>query len=196
MLNVKRVSFIFIILLLSFSMLGCSDERTLIIPLSTDNLKYDSTRNVLLETININNTIIETEFYCGEVNANSLNNGDVTKFLSTGRLSVASASDSVTLRFKVGGVTKQTFILTPKVVNDEIWDIHAQAITRTIGVLGQRATHIHFDVGGQEEIFDGVGTLDTTSNMNLTITAQWNNAKTGNIFIINQGLMEFKKNEI
>lgn len=37
-----------------------------------------------------------------------------------------------------------------------------------------------------------VDTIDTTTAENITVTAQWNNAKTGNIFTLTQGFLEYK----
>lgn len=152
----------------------------------------DRTNNVLISSVTVVNTVTETELYCGEVIAGSVTAEEIMKVIASGTLSTDSAVDAVTLRFYIGETEKFNFTITPKNIDNEVWDLHGIATQRTIGVTGERASHLHFNVAGEEEVVDGVGTLDTTSNMNLTITAQWNNAKAGNTITINQGFMEFK----
>ena len=167
---------------------SCDTNRTLILPTSN----ADQTGNILLNTIIVSNTTTETTIYEGEVLPNSLKQNQIIKVLGYGVVSTASASDSVTIRFKVGGVTKQTFTLTPKLITNEHLHIEGTTTQRTLGTSGIRATHQDICIGDECSGNNGVGTIDTTSNSNLTITAQWNNAKVGNTLSLYQGFMEFK----
>jgi len=70
--------------------------------------------------------------------------------------------------------------------------INAIATQRTIGVAGNRTAHFDLCIGEDCSTFDGIGIINTTNNMNISITAQWNNAKSGNSLQLNQAITEFK----
>lgn len=180
--------FILILLLLSLTLLGCTEQRTILIP----NGNYDTTFNVKLNTSTVTDTTTETEVYRGTIDANTITEGKILKILAYGVVSTASAADSVTIRFKVNGVTKQTFIMAPKVVTNADFHLVGTATQRTIGTTGTRASHQDICIEDVCESSNGVGVYNTETNNVLTITAQWNNAKVGNTFSLYQGLMESK----
>ena len=68
---------------------------------------------------------------------------------------------------------------------------------RTIGSTGQRAVHIHLEVGdatarGDITSMVGIATIDTTANMDIKITAEWATAETNNTISLYQGYIEYK----
>lgn len=63
---------------------------------------------------------------------------------------------------------------------------------RTLGGTGSMAWHIDMVAGVASTSDSGVSTVDTTSAMDVTVTAEWNNAKAGNIFECQQGFMMYK----
>lgn len=152
----------------------------------------DRTNNVLLNSVNVSNTVTETIIYNEPIYSNELDVGTILKIYMAGLVNTASASDSVTIRFKLNNVTKQTFTMIPKLVSDAGFHIEGTSTTRSTGSTGLRATHQQICIDDDCNHIGGLGTYDTTINQNLTITAQWNNAKTDNSLIILQGFMEFK----
>ena len=134
------------------------------------------------------------------MDANNLIAGNMFKFHADGVIENGgpSADDEVTIRVKVGGVTKVTLSPSTKTLAaGTMWHIEANATQRTLGATGSRAMHIHMTIGdpistGDEVHFTGVGTIDTTANMDVTITAEWATADAANIISLYQGFMEYK----
>ena len=94
-------------------------------------------------------------------------------------------------------MTKVTLTPTTKALDGDYWHIEANACQRTIGATGSRAIHIHLVIGdplttGDEVSVVGVAVIDTTANMDVTITAQWASADAANIISLYQGIMEYK----
>jgi len=152
----------------------------------------DRTSDVALETVTVTNTTVETTLWTGEMAANSLEVGNVFRFLADGIVSSASASDTVTVRVRVGGDVKMTLVSEAKQLNDDHWHLEANATQRTLGVSGSRAMHMDLVVGDYATETIAIGTIDTTANMDVTITAQWNNAKAGNTISLYQGFMSYR----
>jgi len=168
-MTLKRIYLLLVVLLLSFSLLGCTEQRTLILPLNSN---YDTTTNVKLNTTIVSNTTTETEVYSGLITSNEIKAGQILKVISYGVVSTASASDSVTIRFKINNVTKQTFIMTPKVVTNEDFHLVGTATQRILGVTGSRASHQDICIGDECNSQTSVGVFDTTMDHTLSITAQ------------------------
>ena len=192
-ITMPRKIYLLLLLLFSLTLISCTDQRTLIIPSATTG---DLTKHVKVTTTTVTDTTDETEVYMGNLEANYLSEGEIIKVLAYGTVSTASAVDSVTIRFKINNVTKQTFIMTPKVVTNADFHLLGVATQRTLGVTGSRANHQDICIEDICNSNSGVGVYDTTIQNNLSITAQWNNAKVGNVFNLYQGFMEYKKNEI
>ena len=152
----------------------------------------DRTSDVMLESVTVENTTVETLLFTATMDANSLFAGNTLKLRAFGIASNVSASDVLTIRVKVGGVTKVTIENSARTFSDEDLHISGDATQRTVGVSGERAMHFDLEVGGDNANFQGVGTIDTTSNMDITITAQWSNAKTGNTVTLEQASMQYK----
>lgn len=152
----------------------------------------DRTSDVALETVTVANTTTEIVIWTGDMPANSLVAGNVFRFLANGIVSSESAADLVTVRIKVNGVTKATLESEAKQLDDDSWHLDAVATQRTIGATGSRAIHIHLVVDEYETIVTGVAEIDTTASMDVTITAQWNNAKAGNSISLFQGFMGYR----
>jgi len=152
----------------------------------------DRTSDVALSTVTVQNTTGETTIWTGPMAANSLCAGNVFKFHANGLISSDSVGDLITIRIKVGGVTKATLEGAAKKLEDDHFHIDAVATQRTIGGSGSRAIHIDMIIDEIEYSVTSVATIDTTTNMDVTITAQWNNQDVGNILELYQGFMEYK----
>ncbi len=152
----------------------------------------DRTSDVAVASVQVANTTNETTIWTGEMAADSLDAGNVFMFHADGNISSKSASDKVTIRVKVGGVTKLELEQAAKQLDNDNWHINANATQRTIGATGQRAMHMDLLIDELETNLVGIAQIDTTANMNVTITAQWNNADAANILNLFQGFMEYK----
>jgi len=152
----------------------------------------DRTSDVAIETVTVTNTTVETTLWTAEMAANSLEVGNVFRFLADGIVSSASASDTVTIRVRVGGDVKMTLVSEAKKLEDDHWHLEANATQRTLGVSGSRAMHMDLVIGDYSTEIIAIGTIDTTANMDVTVTAQWNAAKAGNTISLYQGFMGFR----
>jgi len=155
----------------------------------------DRTSDVATETITVANTTIETIMWTGVMPANSLVAKNFLKFHADGVVSndgSAAAADQITIRVRVGGVEKA--ILTPatKALSNDNWNMNANATQRTIGIAGSRAVHIDLQIDDVKSSVVGVAAIDTTANMNVTVTAQWGSAKVTNTISMYQAFMEYK----
>lgn len=155
----------------------------------------DRTSNVAVETVTCENTTDEVTLWTGEMPANSLRAGNVFKFHCDGLVQNdgATSDDEVTLRVRVGG--NEVLSLSPTtraMATGSLWHIDANATQRTIGTSGQRAVHIHIDIDGVTEGIVTTATIDTTANMDVTVTAQWATANVNDIISLRQAFMEYK----
>jgi len=159
----------------------------------------DRTSDVAVATVTVVSTAAETTLWTGKMPANSLRAGNVFKFHADGTVSNggATAADEVTIRIKVGGVTKVTLSPDTKTLSSVMWHLDANATQRTIGSAGSRAIHAHLVIGdpattGDDVHLEGVAAIDTTANMDVTVTAQWASAALDNTISLYQGYMEYK----
>lgn len=155
----------------------------------------DRTSDVALTTVTVADTTTETTIWTGPMAANSLRAGNFFKFHADGIVSNGgpSAADQITIRVKVGGVTVVS--LTPATRSMPVgshWHISANATQRTIGASGSRAVHIDVDMDSVTTEFVAVAAIDTTANMDVTITVQWASAAEDNTISLYQGAMEYK----
>jgi len=96
------------------------------------------------------------------------------------------------MRVKVGGVTKATLTPLLKNFSNTMWHLDANATQRTLGGTGSRAIHLMLTIGDTTTSLVGVAAIDTTANMDVTITVEWASAKAGNTISMYQGYMEYK----
>lgn len=152
----------------------------------------DRTGTPRITTVTVENTTVETTVFEENVPANSVYAGSVIKFYAFGNASNESTSDDLTIRLKVAGQTLVTINNSARNFSED--DVHLRSIStqRTIGTNGTRVDHFDLNIGGDNAFKEETNTIDTTSNMDVVITAQWNNAKTGNTFSLYQAFMEFK----
>ena len=171
-----------------------SDDKPYIIDGSKE-LFIDRTNDVAIITGTCANTTDECTLWTSSVSANSLVAGCMFKFHADGEVTNDGnhPDNDITIRVRVGGV--EVVALTPvtKALTDVMWHVDANACQRTLGASGSRAIHLHLIVGDVDEQFViGVSTIDTTANMDVTITAQWATAKATNTISLYQGFMEYK----
>ena len=155
----------------------------------------DRTSDVTTETITVANTVTETTIWTGPMAANSLVAGNMFKFHADGIVSnggSAAEADQITIRVKVGGVTKVTLTPATKALDGDYWHLDANATQRTIGATGSRAIHIHLQIKDVDTTMIGVAEVNTTANMDVTVTAEWGSADVANTISMFQGYMSYK----
>jgi len=152
----------------------------------------DRTSDVKIDTTTITDTTTETTVFTGLVPANSMVAGNILKLEMFGTIDEAAAADEVTIRVKIGTTTMATILSPASGVTAKCWHIKGSAILRTAGASGSMAWHIDMDAAGNSNDVCGIDTIDTTASENVIITAEWNNAKAGNIFTCTGGFLEYK----
>jgi len=155
----------------------------------------DRTNSALLETVTVENTTTETTVWTAEMDANSLMAGNIFKAHADGVISNGgpAAADQITIRIKVGGVTVATLEPITKTLTEVPWHLTASATQRTVGVSGERATHLDLAIGEEDATnVTGIATIDTTQDMDVTITAEWASADASNVFQLFQAYMSYK----
>jgi len=157
----------------------------------------DRTSDVAVATVTVEDTLVETVLWTGDMAANSLVAGNMFKFHADGIVNNASAGagDRITLRIRIGtilGAVVATINPAAGNLTNAMWHIDANACQRTIGVAGPRAIHIMLKIGATEVGVMGVANIDTTAIMDVILTAQWGNANAANIIHLYQGYMEYK----
>jgi hypothetical protein len=152
----------------------------------------DRTSDVKLDTTTVTNTTTETTVYTGLVPANSLRAGNILKLNMSGTIDEAAAFDAVTIRVKIGGVTIATIVSPASGIAAKCWHISGFATLRSVGASGSMAWHMDMNADTVSSDACGLNTVNTTTAENVTVTAQWNTEKAGNIFTCTQGFMEYK----
>jgi len=162
----------------------------------------DRTSDVAVSTVTVASTTDETTLWTGIMPANSLCVGNMFKFHCDGKVSNdgSTASDEITIRIKVGGVTKVTLSPDTKRLTDVDWhlDVNGTQRTLTVGAVdGTRAIHAHLQIGdptttGDDTDLLAVADIDTSVSMDVTVTAQWASADVNNTISLYQGFMEYK----
>lgn len=141
--------------------------------------------------ITVANTTTETTVHTSEIIANQLTEGKMYILTLSGKFSTANASDFVTMRFKLGGVTIFSEILNPKTVADSPFNIEFKQTIRTTGATGTYSAAIEGHLNDQillETPLNGV--VDTTCQEDITVTVQWSSANANNSFTVMQSLLE------
>jgi len=170
-------------------------DRKLYVTFCETRRVLDRTSDVAVETVTVADTADETTMWTGTMPADSLIAGNVLKFHADGAVTNDGnhADNNITIRVRVGGT--QVVSLTPetKALTNVMWHINANATQRTVGASGSRAIHLHLVVGDVDEQHAfGIASIDTTANMDVTVTAEWATAKVTNTISLYQGFMEYK----
>lgn len=159
-----------------------ADER--IVTLGNGTTTSDST---------VANTVTETEIANVAISADEFHVGQLIKFVATGFYSTANASDTFTVRVKLGGTTIATLVSDAQNVTDKILDIDSVLTVRTIGASGSAVhrTTGNFNDTIKSTVSTSSTTINTTTTNDLTVTIEWDAADASNTVTINQTFVEF-----
>lgn len=153
----------------------------------------DRTSGVITSTTTVANTTTETTIFTGTLAANALKDGNILKTLCMGVVSTANASDTVTLRVKIGSTTIATVATTAGNVTNEPWNLSSIMTVRSVGATGTVSNFTKINVSGADNsTANEATTVDTTVSEDITVTAQWDAADAGNTISIYQGMVEYK----
>lgn len=152
----------------------------------------DRTGDVKTTTTTVTNTTDETTIFTGTIAANSLKAGNVLKLYVDGYITEASAADNCTIRIYFGAQEMLSIVSPSTGIADSCWHGKGVATLRSVGATGSMAWHFDLETEADKAVDCSVDTVDTTNANDITVTAQWNNAKDTNIFTCQQGLMEYK----
>lgn len=152
----------------------------------------DRTSDVATSSVNCQNTTTETTMWTGEICAGDLKVGNVLKVEGYGQISSVSAADILTLNLYMGSTLIATIDSPGKALSSDCWEIQFRATVRAIGASGVLARSVTMSIEDDTNKTCGTTSIDTTADIDLTIKAQWNNAKAGNTFGLGMGWLEFK----
>jgi len=152
----------------------------------------DRTSDVKITTTTVTNTVIETLIYTAPIDANSLKIKNIIKLYLYGVIDEAAVADAVTIRVYMGGVLMASIVSPATGVTAKCWKVKGTATVRTIGITASMAWDIDMVAESVTSNSCGVSSFDSTVANDITVTAQWNNAKVGNIFTCEQGFVNYK----
>ena len=146
---------------------------------------------VLVESLTVANTLTETTIFTGSVLANTLTIGKIYKITARGKFSTANANVKLTPRDKLNGATVATLESALGNVTDVAGLVDTILSVRTIGVTGTVSCFVAMELNEKTLIANTSSTVvNTTNGNNMTITAQWDEARVNNIATIDQGCLE------
>lgn len=150
-------------------------------------------QGVVTARVHVGNTTTETTIYTTTIAANQLSLEEILKLTLSGYYDTDAASDSWTLRVKLGGTTLHTVVRSSgNNASDFGWSLELETTMRTIGASGtliDLATLMDDDTS-QMSADSTLHTINTTIDNDLIVTVQWALAKVGNDFHLDQGKLQ------
>jgi len=146
-------------------------------------------------TTTVENTVTETTVYSHTFPANTLHLDMRIVFSLCGAFAAASASETLTIRYKLAGTTLHTEIITPTNGANTAWKAQYNGTVRSTGATGTLIDFSEFLESGVAPLFAAEfieHTIDTTTAALYEVTVQWGLAKAGNSFSCTQGDLTFK----
>lgn len=144
-------------------------------------------------TTTVGNTVTETTVFSYTMAANELHSDERVMFDMTGSLSAATGAETLTVRYKVGGATQMTLVVTPKNAAGVGWQAQYQGTIRTSGATGTFLDYARFttDTGSTSLASIATTVINTTTTQLFEVTVQWGAAKVGNTVSCTQGSISY-----
>ena len=146
----------------------------------------------------VENTAVEIEIIHAELKADELMRGLHIRAHVEGIYSNASASDDFTVRYYINGTLLHEIARAAGNKTDTFWEAMFEITVLSEGITGTLIDSARLKDGqdsyAQAEIVPHA--VDTTVELEMRITVQWDAAKAGNILRANQGHFEFIKGTI
>lgn len=150
----------------------------------------------LADSTTVTNTVAETTFSNGTVTipANNLRAGDIIRIRGTVAFPATNATDTATVRVKLGATTVLTIPATD-VANGDVAQFDVSVYVRTVGAAGTIVASSTFSIGVLGTATLRTSTLDstaidTTVAQAITVTVQWSVANAGNQAILRTLVVE------
>jgi len=157
-----------------------------------DRYAVSLSNSVKTTTTTVENTIVETTVQSKLFPANSLHEDQVIRGSGYGSISNVTGADDFVLRFKVNGSTIHTLTRVGGNVSGAGWFVAFVMTIRSTGVTGAMIDFVEYREGSTStssaDITEHV--VDTTEDILLEMTIEWDAAKVGNIFTSSQGFIE------
>lgn len=151
----------------------------------------DRSSDVVLSTVTVTNTVVETTLYTGILGADALNAGNHIRLHVNGIITNATAADDITIKMYMGATQITTFNPAIGKVANADWHLDSEITIRSAGATGSIAFHGHAEIDANEDTQNSIVTIDTTAAQNLTVTVTWDAAKAGNILSLYQGALHW-----
>lgn len=154
---------------------------------------FPLTQGTVTTRVHVGNTTTETEIYTTTISANHLSLNEVFRLNLSGYYDTGAASDTWTLRIKLGGTLLHSISrVSANNATDFGWNLTVTGSMRTVGVTGTLIdSAILLDEDASIVSADStVHTIDTTVANILTVTIQWGAAKVANDFHLDLGFLE------
>lgn len=150
--------------------------------------------NPVISDQTVANTTTETEIFTSTVLANEFHPGYVVRSRLNGYYSTANASDTFTIRYKIGGTTILSFTSDANNVTNTPFDLEFLTTIRSIGGSGTEISFgsITADNVDKDTTETSTSSIDTTIDLSFSITVQWDNADASNTITLTQGYLERK----
>lgn len=160
---------------------------------ATERRSVDLSDGVITSSTTVSNTVTETTLYTEPIAANELHEGQVVKVRTLGRYSTANASDTATIRLKIGGTTILSTVTSAKSVTNAPIDIEFIFTVRSEGSSGTVISfgRVELDNENKSSASTSTTTIDTTVAEDVTVTIEWDNALAGNSISVDQGFTQF-----
>ncbi len=160
-----------------------------------DRFALVGSNGVKVDTSTIANSVVETTIYSHLFPANAMHADMRITASSAGSFSAASASETLTINFKLGGTSVHTVVITPSNGVDIGWKAVHDGTIRVAGVSGTYIDSSEFSESGVASIYTAEvlpHDVDTTQDVLYEITVTWGLAKAGNSFTCTQGDLTYK----
>ena len=154
---------------------------------------FPLTTGIVTARVHVVNTITETTIYTNTIPANQLSLDESIRLTLAGYYDTDAASDTWTLRVKLGGITIHTITrASGNNATDFGWELVFIGTLRTIGASGTLidSAKLLDEVSVAMSNDSTVHSVDTTIDNDLVVTIQWGAAKAGNDFHLDLGFLE------
>jgi len=154
----------------------------------------DRTCGVLVSTVTIANTDVQTTIYSETLSMNAPKVGRIYKIHCDGIASNVANSDDLSFYVYIGNNLLATYAPTLNTYANSVWCIDFSFIIRAVGTspTGQYASHGEIKLSTFSGVYSTLGAMDTTVANDIYVQAKWSAAKTGNTISIYQGYLELK----
>jgi len=148
---------------------------------------------VKTSTTTVVNTVTSTLLYSYTLLADEVHKDEQIILSLLGSIDAATAAETVTIEFKVAGVTQKTLVITPKNITNSGWKAEYSMTVRSSGASGTFVDFATFktDIASISSAAVTTTTINTDTSNLVEVYATWGAAKAGNSISCVQGGLVF-----